>query len=186
MKKITTLILTISLMITLSLTIFSVYYSDGVYTGTAAGRNGEITVDVEIRDGKIVNVDPVSQKETPMYWKRASALFQIISEKGTTDGVDVISGASKSSRGIINAVNSALENAQHSDCDIDGHDYGEWIYDGNARLFKNGTEHQECKNCGHANTRIAERTALAASAFDRIIILLQKYLSKILEIGCIL
>ena len=44
---------------------------DGTYTGTGTGRNGDITLSVTIADGKITQIENVSNKETPKYWAEA-------------------------------------------------------------------------------------------------------------------
>ena len=81
---------------------------DGSYQGTGRGRNGDITVSVTIRDGKISEIESVSNNETPRYWEQAVHLFDVIQEKNGTDGVDTVSGATLSSRGILAAVQDAV------------------------------------------------------------------------------
>ena len=66
---------------------------DGTYTGTGAGRNGDITLSVTIADGKITQIENVSNKETPKYWAEAVKLFDSILAANGTDGVDAVSGA---------------------------------------------------------------------------------------------
>lgn len=51
---------------------------DGTYTGTGTGRNGDITLSVTIADGKITQIENVSNKETPKYWAEAVKLFDSI------------------------------------------------------------------------------------------------------------
>lgn len=88
----------------------SVVYYDGTYEGSGQGYNGEVTVAVTITGGEITKISEVSQKETASYWERAKALFDtIIAEQGTE--VEGISGATKSSDGIKEAVNDALAKA---------------------------------------------------------------------------
>lgn len=48
---------------------------DGTYTGTGTGRNGDITLSVTIADGKITQIENVSNKETPKYWAEAVKLL---------------------------------------------------------------------------------------------------------------
>lgn len=89
-------------------------YTDGIYTGSAQGFGGLITVEVLIVDGKIASVTVVSAAgETPSYLSRAmSVTGSIVSAQ--SPNVDTISGATYSSKGIINAVKAALENAANN------------------------------------------------------------------------
>lgn len=85
-------------------------YKDGTYTGTGTGFAGKLTVRVKIFGGKIKKIKIVSTDDDPAYIEKASALIQkIIKEQGTD--VDVISGATYSSIGIIEAVRDALGRA---------------------------------------------------------------------------
>ena len=85
-------------------------YKDGTYTGTGTGFAGKLTVRVKIFGGKIKKIKIVSTDDDPAYIEKASALIQkIIKEQGTD--VDVISGATYSSTGIIEAVRDALGRA---------------------------------------------------------------------------
>lgn len=87
-------------------------YKDGVYKGTGKGyRDGEIKVKVTIADGKIANVELVSQ-DKQSYWdsKDVASLFDKIVEANGTE-IDGISGATKSSNGVKAAVNDALSKA---------------------------------------------------------------------------
>ena len=74
---------------------------DGTYTGTGTGRNGDITLSVTIADGKITQIENVSNKEQPKYWAEAVKLFDSILAANGTDGVDAVSGATLSSDGIL-------------------------------------------------------------------------------------
>ena len=86
-------------------------YKDGTYTGTAQGFGGPVTVQVVIRNGKIVSVEVVSADgETPEYLSRAKAVTKTIVSSGTPN-VDVVSGATYSSTAIITAVKRALAKA---------------------------------------------------------------------------
>lgn len=87
-------------------------YKDGVYEGTGKGyRDGEIKVKVTIADGKIANVELVSQ-DKQSFWdsKDVASLFDKIVEANGTE-IDGISGATKSSNGVKAAVNDALSKA---------------------------------------------------------------------------
>ncbi|MGZ7442430.1 FMN-binding protein [Paenibacillus sp. TH7-28] len=88
-------------------------YVDGTYEGSAQGAKSEVKVAVEIKGEKIANIEIVEHGETQSIIDAAveTTIPEII-EKQTTDGVDVVSGASKSSAAVIEAVTEALEGAQ--------------------------------------------------------------------------
>lgn len=86
-------------------------YRDGIYTGTAQGFGGDITVQVTISNDTITDISIVSAEgETRSYFTRARYVISDILTRGTPE-VDAVSGATYSSTGIINAVRSALMKA---------------------------------------------------------------------------
>ncbi len=86
-------------------------WQDGTYEGEAEGFGGIIRVSVDILNGRISEVSIMSSDgETPEYMNNARRLLQEICEKQTTH-IDVVSGATFSSNGILNAVKNALDNA---------------------------------------------------------------------------
>lgn len=84
--------------------------SDGVYTGNGTGFRGEITVSVEVSNELITNITIDSSQDDRSYINRASSYIinEIISTQSSD--IDAVSGATYSSNGIIEAVNSALNN----------------------------------------------------------------------------
>ena len=80
---------------------------DGIYEGTGTGYNGDIVVAVEIKDGSIVSIDILSSSDDEAFFNRALSVIDKIIETQQLD-VDTVSGATYSSRGIINAVKNAL------------------------------------------------------------------------------
>lgn len=86
-------------------------WKDGTWTGTAQGYGGDVTVSVTIANKKITAIEVVSASaETPSFFSRAKAIIPKIIEAQNPD-VDVVSGATYSSNGIINAVKNALTKA---------------------------------------------------------------------------
>lgn len=81
--------------------------ADGVYTGHGQGRNGEITVNVTVQAGGIVDIQVVSHVETPKYFSRAEGIVDAILASQSTE-VDAVTGATISSDGIKEAVANAL------------------------------------------------------------------------------
>lgn len=90
-------------------------YKDGTYYGSATGYGGTIQVAVIISDGKITGVNIVSAtQETPSFLTQAKAVCgKIVAAQ--SPNVDVVSGATYSSNGIINAVIVALRQAGATD-----------------------------------------------------------------------
>lgn len=84
-------------------------YQDGTYTGTAAGFGGDLTVEVTVKDKKIAKVEVTENSDDAEYLNKASALLDEIVDNQGTDGLDVVSGATFSSNGIIDAFNNAME-----------------------------------------------------------------------------
>lgn len=85
-------------------------YSDGTYEGTANGYSNNLKVQVEVSGGKISDIEILSHNETPGFCEKAfKQVPASIIQKQSTD-VDTVSGATYTSKGIINAVNNALNN----------------------------------------------------------------------------
>ncbi|HBD62997.1 MAG TPA: hypothetical protein DC038_01030 [Clostridiales bacterium] len=81
-------------------------------TGTAEGFGGEVKVTVTKEGDKITKVEPVGEKETPGIGSNAiDQLPAKMVEKNSAD-VEVISGATITSKAIIYAVNNALDPAK--------------------------------------------------------------------------
>ena len=90
---------------------------DGVYTGTGQGFNGPISVRVTVSGGNVVNVEILSYSDDAPYFNRAKAVIsKMIGKQGSS--VDTVSGATYSSRGIIDAVRDALSKAGIYDTNI--------------------------------------------------------------------
>ncbi len=85
-------------------------YRDGTYYGTGTGFGGTMKVCVVVSGGKITSIDIVENSDTPSYLSSASSLISTIISTQSTN-VDTVSGATYSSRGIIEAVRSALSQA---------------------------------------------------------------------------
>lgn len=84
---------------------------DGQYRAQAQGFGGPVEVQVTIENGKITKTEILSaENETPDYLKTASVLLDQIVDRQSTD-IDTVSGATFSSRGILDAAKKALEEA---------------------------------------------------------------------------
>ena len=86
-------------------------YNDGTYTGTAAGRNGDVKVSVTVNGGKIASVDVVQHEETPGLCEGAIAEVPAAIVKKNSTKVDAVSGATITSKAIMAAAEAALANA---------------------------------------------------------------------------
>lgn len=87
-------------------------YKDGTYTGTGTGfRGGTTVVSVTISGGKITSINTLSDQDTSRFYQRAYSILpdEIISAQSTS--VDAVTGATFSSRGIMEAVANALSKA---------------------------------------------------------------------------
>lgn len=85
--------------------------ADGSYEGSAQGYGGDVVVRVSVSNGYIEKLELVSAKDEDEAWlKMASALLTTIPDEQSTN-VDVVSDATYSSAGIINATRNALKAA---------------------------------------------------------------------------
>ncbi len=87
-------------------------YKDGTYEGTGTGYAGDIKVQVIIENGVISSIEITETSDDPAYLNMAKELTDIIIDGQTAEGVDTISGATFSSRGILDAVGEALKGAE--------------------------------------------------------------------------
>ena len=87
-------------------------YKDGSYTGVGRGASSDIKVEVVVKSGKIQDIKLVEQKETATLIQgvQENIIPEIIKKQGT-EGIDTLSGATNSSKGALDAVNKALEQA---------------------------------------------------------------------------
>ena len=82
-----------------------------VYSATAQGMGGDVTVDVTVADGKITKVDVKAENETPGISDPAIAeMPQKIIDAQSAD-VDTISGCTITSEAIKTAAKEALTEA---------------------------------------------------------------------------
>lgn len=77
--------------------------------GTAQGYGGEVKVTVEVKGDDIVSVDAVGEKETQGVGSNAIEQLPDKIEAADSTDVEVVSGATVTSKAIIEAVDKALE-----------------------------------------------------------------------------
>ena len=87
-------------------------YKDGTYTGTGKGYSGTITLTAKIKKGVIKFLE-AEHTDTPVFFKKAwDILENEIIQNQSVDGIDTVSGATYSSKGIINALKDILKQAE--------------------------------------------------------------------------
>ena len=86
--------------------------ADGTWIGKAPGFKDEIEVSITTKDGKIVSADVLKINDSDFAVNDTKALLAEIVKKGSVSNVDVVSGATYTSKGIIAAVNAALASAK--------------------------------------------------------------------------
>lgn len=97
-------------------------YTDGVYTGSASGYRGTTKVQVTVENGYITAIDILSTGDDEEFFDRVknTVISNIIASQNTN--VDVISGATFSSNGIMNAVADALSGGDTNSGQETGYD----------------------------------------------------------------
>jgi uncharacterized protein with FMN-binding domain/ferredoxin len=100
---------------TASSAVLSSKYKDGTYRGSGNGYRGSTTtVSVTVSSGKISDVSVISTGDDKPFFNRAyPTVIQSIISNGSTN-VDTVSGATFSSKGIIQAVADALNKSVQS------------------------------------------------------------------------
>lgn len=86
-------------------------FQDGCYAGVSQGFGGQTKVTVTIKEGKIANVIVTETNDTEAVSHQAVKKVPELIVAAQHYDVDIVSGASKSSKGIMDAVKNALEQA---------------------------------------------------------------------------
>lgn len=87
-------------------------HNDGVYEGIGKGYHGDIKVKVTIENGKIKTVEVLEQSETETIYKAAEKPVLDAIVENNSYAVDAVTGSTKSSKGIMSAVEDALKEAK--------------------------------------------------------------------------
>ena len=91
---------------------------DGVYEGLGEGRSGLIKLAIEVRNHIITEINVLSQAESKFAQPAVNLIIEEVLRKQTTDGVDVMSGATITSQGMLQAIGMAIDAAkgiEHTD-----------------------------------------------------------------------
>lgn len=83
---------------------------DGVYVGSGRGYGGTTRVQVTVSGGRITNVQVLSNQDSPSFFARAQVLTSRIVAQQSVN-LDAVSGATMSSRGILEGAAAALRQA---------------------------------------------------------------------------
>lgn len=86
-------------------------YNEGVYYGTAEGYNGDITVAIVVQENTLKAVLVIGEEDDDTFFNRAMDVVTQMMKKQSTE-VDTVSGATYSSKGLIQAVKNAMEEAR--------------------------------------------------------------------------
>ncbi len=86
--------------------------SDGKYSGTGEGRNGFITLTIDVKDGKVSSVNIDSEAESDFAKEAITKLSSQIVQGFSFDNLDAVSGATLTSRGTIEALENATDAAR--------------------------------------------------------------------------
>ncbi|MDO4492598.1 MAG: FAD-dependent oxidoreductase [Clostridia bacterium] len=92
--------------------------ADGTFTGTGAGRNGDIKVDVTFAQGSIADVVVSEQNETPGIADPALANIPEAIKANQSTAVEAVTGATLTSDGIVAAVKDAIAQAGGTEADF--------------------------------------------------------------------
>lgn len=88
---------------------------DGKYIGEGEGKGGKIKAEVTIKDGKIKDVKVIEQHETEGIWEEpAKEIIKNVIETNSAN-VDAVTGATLTSKGLIDAIKDALSKAGAQD-----------------------------------------------------------------------
>jgi len=85
--------------------------ADGVYDGTGQGYGGQVSVHVEIKDHTIIGIQVETPDETAEIGGVAAPKMAERIVEGQSLMVDAVSGATRTSGGVLEAVESALKGA---------------------------------------------------------------------------
>ena len=93
-------------------------FIDGTYNGSAAGYHGETSVQVTVSNGYITDVTVLSTGDDAEFFSLAKSgvISGILSAQSVS--VDTVTGATFSSRGILDAVSNALSTALKMNSDV--------------------------------------------------------------------
>ena len=90
----------------------TVPYKEGIYYGTAEGYSGDVSVAVVIQEKTIKAILITENSDDEAFFNRAMDIVKKVIRTQETDDVDTVSGATYSSKGLLNAIKNALKQAE--------------------------------------------------------------------------
>ena len=90
----------------------TVPYKEGIYYGTAEGYSGDVSVAVVIQEKTIKAILITESSDDEAFFNRAMDVVKKVRRTQKTDDVDTVSGATYSSKGLLNAIKNALKQAE--------------------------------------------------------------------------
>lgn len=90
----------------------TVPYKEGIYYGTADGYSGDVSVAVVIQEKTIKAILITESSDDEAFFNRAIDVVKKVIRTQKTDDVDTVSGATYSSKGLLNAIKNALKQAE--------------------------------------------------------------------------
>ena len=82
---------------------------DGVYEGLGEGRSGMIKVAIDVRNHIIDAIDILSQAESKFAQPAENQIIEEVLMRQSVEGVDVVSGATITSNGMLQAIGMAID-----------------------------------------------------------------------------
>lgn len=89
----------------------TVPYKEGIYYGTEEGYSGDVSVAVVIQEHTLKAILVTDNSDDEAFFNRAMDVVKNVMKKQSTD-VDTVSGATYSSKGLLNAIKNALKQAE--------------------------------------------------------------------------
>ena len=86
-------------------------YKEGIYSGTAEGYSGNVSVAVVIQEKSIKAILITETSDDEAFFQRAMGVVKNVLKTQRTE-VDTVSGATYSSKGILGAIQNALKQAE--------------------------------------------------------------------------
>lgn len=88
-------------------------FKDGTYEGEGEGYKGPIKVKVVVTGGEVTAVEVLENEDTPELFEGAQeAIVEEVIAENSADDLEVVTGATNSSNGLIEAIKDALEKAK--------------------------------------------------------------------------
>lgn len=88
-------------------------FKDGTYEGEGEGYKGPVKVEVEVAGGKVTAVEVLENEDTPELFEGAQeAIVEEVITENSADDLEAVTGATGSSKGLIEAIQDALEKAK--------------------------------------------------------------------------